>query len=256
MPIEKKADLNKCSIEDSLKEVDVPIPEPVIAEPVKPEYKFIDLREEQTDPAPRSKVRGGKTVIRNPEEVTGICIHQMAVTFGIAKHQLRAAGGDRDLAKARRFMRVPAHACISRDGFYSIHSDMRAYLYHGHSFNAFTLGVEIEGNYAGIEDKPWTAWKGADNAAEFTEKTLECAKVALERIVREGREMGMPIKYIYAHRQTYKTKRGDPGGEIWRRLVLEYAVPELGLEVQNEKTWRDGKPIPLEWDPDKGIGKY
>ena len=108
----------------------------------------------------------------------------------------------------------------------------------------------------GLKEKPSSAWKGADNAHTYTDKTHEAAKAALKHLVEEGRKQGMPIKYIWAHRQTYKSKRGDPGGEIWRKLVLEYAVPVLGLEVQNELTYRTGKTIPVEWDPKNGIGKY
>ena len=116
--------------------------------------KFIDMTAEQSMPKiPRSRVRRGKTVMRNPKDVTGICLHQMAVIFAVSSRQLKAADGDRDHAKARRFMNVPAHACASRDGFYVVHSPLEAYLHHGHEFNRMSLGLEIEGNYAGIEGK-------------------------------------------------------------------------------------------------------
>lgn len=224
--------------------------------PYENPVKFIDMTGEQSERIPRSRISRGKTVMRDPKDVTGICVHQMAVIFGVSKRLLDAAGGDRDLAKARRFMNVPAHACASRDGFYAVHSPLEAYLHHGHEFNRMSLGLEIEGNYAGVEGKPHTAWKGASNAHAYTDETHEAAKAALKHLVEEGRKAGMPIKYIWAHRQTYRSKRGDPGGEIWRKLVLEYAVPVLGLEVQNNLTYRTGKPIPVEWDPNNGVGKY
>jgi hypothetical protein len=47
----------------------------------------------------------------------------------------------------------------------------------------------------------------------------------------------------------------DPGWEIWKHVVLDYGVPVLGLKTQPEKTWRNGKPVPPQWDPN-GIGKY
>lgn len=218
--------------------------------------RFIDLRHEQDSPIPRSRVAksGRATVMRDPKTVTGVCLHQMACTFGVTEAQLKAAGGDRQLAKARRMMNVPAHACASRESFVTVHSPLAAFLHHGHAFNEDTLGLEIEGQYAGVEGDLRTAWKGVDNG--FGPEVLASARAALRYLVVEGRRIGMPIKWAYAHRQTYAMKRSDPGSAIWQRVVLDYGVPVLGLVVRSDHTRRDGRPIPHQWDAASGVGKY
>lgn len=207
-------------------------------EPSKPQVDFYDLRDEQVYPIPKSRVRQGKTVMRKPSEVNGITIHQMGIVFGISDAQLKASNGNYNLAKARRFLNVPAHANVSMDGFWMIHSPLEAYLSHANGLNGSTLGLEIEGLYEGREVRN-----------ELTAQTEEAARIALKYLVDEGRKMGMPIDFIYAHRQSSATRRADPGAEIWQKIVLGYAIPELGLQVKNSYINGDGRAIPKEWDP-------
>lgn len=214
-----------------------------LAEPTP--VKFYDLREEQTWPIPKSMRRRGETVMRGPRSVNGIGLHQMGIAFSVNERQLAQSDGDADLAKARRFMNVPGHANVSLDGFWMIHAPLEAYLNHGNKLNSFTLGLEIEGLY-----------NGRVNEDKMNNKTLEASKAALKYLVDEGRKLGMPIEFIYAHRQSSAMKRGDPGAEIWQKLVLDYAVPDLGLKVRNDYTVGSGRPIPKEWDPENGIRNY
>src|SRR5690606_29074258 len=99
-------------------------------------------------------------------------------------------------------------------------------------------------------------------ATELTPETIAAARAGVAALVVAGRRAGCPIRYIYAHRQADSWRRADPGQESRERVVLEYAVPVLGLETRpHEKIrhhtirQRDGKPIPVEWDPD-GKGRY
>lgn len=199
--------------------------------------RFYDLRDVQTQPIPRSRVRGGKTVLRNPQDINGICFHQTATVFGVSDKQLKNAGGNRELARATRFLNVPAHAVVSNDGFWVVHSPLEAYLNHGHGLNAFTLGVEIEGKY-----------DGKNNENKIPDVAIAAVKEAVKYLVEEGKKLGMPIEYVYAHRQS-TTKPSDPGAEIWQRIVLDYAVKELGLKPRNDYKMDLGRTIPKEWDP-------
>jgi hypothetical protein len=65
----------------------------------------------------------------------------------------------------------------------------------------------------------------------------------------------MPIEYIHAHRQSSGTRRSDPGEELWQKVVLEFAVPVLGLKTEPSRVLKDGRPIPESWDLD-GSGAY
>jgi len=214
-------------------------------------YDFRDNRDNPPEPKRKYK-RRGKVVERDPSTIIGVTIHQTAVKYGIREYQIRAAGGDRDLALAQRALRVACHAMSFHDGFVSMTNPLTWYVYHGNGFNATELGLEIDGNYPGlIGGQTWNK-KAATNT---TDTSIRAAQVALRQLVEDGREMGMPIEFIHAHRQSSATRRSDPGEELWNRVVLDFAVPVLGLKTEPGHTLRKGRPIPLEWDKD-GIGSY
>ena len=214
----------------------------------------LDLRHEQTDPAPKSKVINGKTVLRAPHTVTGIVLHQTACTYGVSQQQIQAAGGDRDLALHRRALNVACHAMAFMDGCLVLTNDVESYIYHGNSFNSYTLGLEVEGRYPGLDNEPdKTTWGG--DPTPLTEKTITAAREGIRKLVEMGRLAGMPITDIFAHRQSSATRRSDPGEALWRAVVLDYAVPVLGLIPHQGVTLSDGMPVPKEWDPN-GVGSY
>jgi hypothetical protein len=227
---------------------------------------FYDLRSEQdyTYPNGARKVKlaaPGVPVMRKAEDVTTIVVHQTAVEFGVSSRAVDAAGGDVELARARRALDVACHAMAFRQGYYVAAHPLLAYVNHGNRFNATSLGLEIDGRYPGLEDDPSTAaredlqttWGG--DPSELTEATIKAARAALRWLVEEARAAGCPIQYVVAHRQSSDSRRSDPGQGIWREVVLKYAVAELGLIAKRESPWREGRPIPVEWDPD-GIGNY
>lgn len=227
---------------------------------------FYDLRSEQdyTYPNNARKVKlaaPGVPVMRKAEDVTTIVVHQTAVEFGVSSRAVDAAGGDVELARARRALDVACHAMAFRQGYYVAAHPLLAYVNHGNRFNATSLGLEIDGRYPGLEDDPSTAaredlqttWGG--DPSELTEATIKAARAALRWLVEEARAAGCPIQYVVAHRQSSDSRRSDPGQGIWREVVLKYAVSELGLIAKRESPWREGRPIPVEWDPD-GIGNY
>jgi hypothetical protein len=213
--------------------------------------KFLDLISEQKDPfTPKgtppvspSKVVGGKTVKRDPKTVTGITLHQTACVFG--------PSADREKAY-RRALGIPAHAVAFRDGVVAIPAPLSWYLYTSNGLNAATLGLEIEGIYPGYPGaKVW----GSNPATPFTELARDTARAALKYLLEKGREAGMPIEYLYAHRQSNGQKPSDPGFEIWQQVALEYGVNTLGLKTRNDYVVGDGKQLPSAWDPTSKV-KY
>lgn len=221
--------------------------------------KILDLRHQQSNPFPAkrasdgstiatSKVIRGKTFERDPATVTGITVHQTACVFGPANDLER---------RNRRALGIPAHAVAFRDGTVVLPAPLSWYLYHGNDLNQTTLGLEIEGQYPGLLDDPRTPkredeatiWKGA-KPTPLDELAVESARAALKRLVDEGRALGMPLQYVYAHRQSNGQKPSDPGQELWQKVVLEYGVPVLKLQTRPSATFRDGRPIPRAWEPD------
>jgi hypothetical protein len=214
---------------------------------------LLDLRAEQTNPFPRkksadgkvintSKVVGGKTVARDPKTITGIGIHQTACMFGPMNDRPKAH---------RRALGIPAHVTAFTDGVYVASAPLPWLLYHGNALNDFTLGLECEGSYPGLEGG--TAWGGT--TTPLTSLAIDTFRAALKWLVDEGRKAGMPIEFIWGHRQANGQKPSDPGEGIWKHVVVEYGCTQLGLKTQPEKFWRDGKTIPPQWDP-RGVGKY
>lgn len=214
-------------------------------------YDFREGRDNPPKPMKKYK-RRGKVVERDPSVITGITIHQTAVKYDVREYQIHNAGGDRNLALAKRALNVACHAMVFHDGFISLTNPLQWYVYHGNGFNATELGLEIDGNYPGlIGGETWNK----KSPTELSDKIIHAARVAIKILVAEGLKQGMSISYIHAHRQSSKTRRSDPGEEIWKRVVLEYAVPILGLKTQPDLTLKNGRPIPIEWDK-QGVGNY
>ena len=213
--------------------------------------RLLDLRHKAPRAQKRSKRRlgVGPTVMRDPATVDGIVLHQAAVQWGARPEHRREAEGDERLAIALRVVEdVPAHAVAMQSGDVILRSPLAAYLYHANGLNGRSLGVEVEGLYDGVEVV------GAHPPP--TPRTITAARRAVVELVLRGRELGMPIRYIWAHRQSSPARRADPGSVIWREVGL-WAVDALDLETQPRETWvsrgRPGRPIPEAWGGPLGV---
>jgi hypothetical protein len=187
------------------------------------------------------------TIVRRALDVTGITIHQTACVFGPL---------DNVAKRHRRALKVPAHVVAFRDGVFAQSAPLRWFLYHGNALNDRTLGLECEGHYPGLLDDPTTPRRedeesiwGDSLATPLDDVALVTFREGLRHLVVEGRKLGMPLRWIWAHRQSSESRRSDPGEELWQRVVLEFAVPVLGLQTGVNDTFRDGRPIPAAWDP-------
>ena len=206
--------------------LDLPHEQPNPKTHSQPKHKIVRDREKRRDEVFR----------RLPGSIDGIVVHQTATPFGVTAKQVKAAGGDGKLAKHRRALGVGAHMTVFDTGLAVLAHPLDWYVYHGHALNARSLGLEIEGLFPGKQ-----------GSKELFTGVLESgAQDGLEFLVRKGRELGMPIKWIWAHRQSSMTRDSDPGEEIWKKLVLGYAVSSLGLVPQHEFV-SGGKTIPTEW---------
>ena len=183
--------------------------------------------------------RRTQIVCRPPTTVDGIVIHQTGCWFGVNARQLREADGNATIAKHRRALGVAAHMTAFDTGYAVLAHKLNWYVYHANSLCGRSIGLEIEGVYPGLMHT-----KGR----VLTPALVRAAQDGLEYLVQEGRKLGMPLRYIWAHRQSSPIKENDPGEEIWKEIVLRFAVPELGLEVQPNYV-SGGRVIPIEWLP-------
>jgi hypothetical protein len=226
---------------------------------------FFDLRLEQdyryTGGKSKVKMLGTRVQSRDPKTIDTIVIHQTGIEFGVSQRAIAAAGGDAQLAKARRALNVACHVMAFRAGYFVAAHSLTDYVNHAGRLNARSVGLEIEGRYPGLQDDPTTiaredlttTWGAAPS--QLTDATVTAACLAINWLVERGRQGGMPLRKIVAHRQSSSGRRADPGQEIWRRVVLDFAVEELGLVTVPKQRWGDGRPIPVEWDPD-GLEHY
>jgi hypothetical protein len=208
-----------------------------------------DLTPLQHDPpeiTKKHKINGGLVVKRNPKTVQGIVIHQTNTLFGVNASQIKAAGDNREEALHRRGLRVGCHVIAFEGtraavecGHVCYINPLAWYVYHAQQANSFSVGLEIEGCFPGLTQ---------NEQMPASTRIIDAARLALKFIMVKADELGMDLKFIWAHRQMSSKRRGDPGQELWKRVVLDYAVPVLGLKTDTNATWDDGRPIPLEWD--------
>lgn len=215
---------------------------------------FLDLRSQARNPHPKAKVgRDGNALERDPKTVDAIVLHQTATLFDPPKSNRTPDG------RHRRALDVACHAMAFTTGTLVAAAPLTRHVYHADMLNSRSLGLEVEGNYPGLRGRP----VATGVRTMLIEQTIEAARAGIRWLVSEGRRLGMPIRYIYAHRQTDSWRRADPGEGLWRAVVIEYAVPKLELIVEPARTWshrkgprRYGKPIPRQWDQRAGVGKY
>lgn len=230
------------------------------------DVEVLDWRDRQPNPPPlvrnkrKHKIdpRTRLVVERDPHDVDGIVLHQTACVFGPSDDAER---------RHRRALGVACHALAFRDATVVLANPLRWLVWHANGFNPRALGLEVEGLFPGLLDDPRTVprediattWGGEPD--ELTEMLVATAQRALRELVERGRAEGMPIRYLWAHRQSSGSRRSDPGEEPWRRIAIEYGQRELGLELQPalalpSRSSGHGRPIPRAWDPAGGVGRY
>lgn len=166
---------------------------------------------------------------RKLSSVTGICLHQTACYLG--ERPSRYDGGG-------------AHVFVTRAGRVIWLHDFDMRVVHGNGWNAGTVGIEIDGLYAGVDGDAKTVWD--DPSTPFREQgmqlTPESTHAALQ-VVAWIRASVPTVRVIVAHRQASADRRNDPGSAIWKAVALE-----SGLLVAPATTLGDGLPIPEAWD--------
>lgn len=131
-------------------------------------------------------------------------------------------------------------------------------MYHANSFNTRSVGIEIEGNMAGIEGDRKTWWpppasvKG-DRRGPHTasDDQIRRTRDAVRYVVEKTDELGGKIGYIFAHRQSSKDRIADPGSRIWQEVGV-WAQKEFGLSDGGPLYISGhGRPLPDEWTGEK-----
>ena len=156
------------------------------------------------------------------KHVTGICLHQTACRMGESPSRFKNSG---------------AHIFITRSGKVVWVHDFTFAVVHGNRWNSRTVGIEIDGTYAGIEGDLKTFWKPKEQPNRKPQKLTEAAELQAHETIRwicqTVAENSGEIKVLVAHRQASKSRRSDPGSAIWQRVALPMHK-ELGLSDGGE----------------------
>ena len=176
-------------------------------------------------------------------KVTAIVLHQTASQLG---------------EKPQRWHSIPIHFGITRSGKTIQLYDLTEVCNHAGNFNRWTVGIEIDGWYAGIEGKPETLWQPGSPAPTRTPMSLpaaqaEAAKACVKRIIDTVAANGGQITHIHPHRQSSGDRRSDPGSLIWK-TVGHWAQNQFNLSDGGKDYKIDtGRTIPEAWD-DRYVG--
>lgn len=179
-------------------------------------------------------------------KVTGICLHQTACNLG---------------EKDERYNAIGCHFVVCKSGKVLWMHDMDRLIVHGNGWNAGTVGVEIDGLFAGVHNDPSTVWNDPSTAVRETGSTptdaaIEATKQLIRWICGETERRGGAIKVLVAHRQSSGNRRNDPGSYVWQKAALPMHA-ELGLSDGGVGfKIGGGFPIPEAWDPTKKGVKY
>lgn len=168
---------------------------------------------------------------------SGACLHQTAFAWS-------------DAAPNERYVEIPAHFVIRRDGRVLFLHDLRALMHHGDWLNRRSFGIEIECREYGSGAAFWRSKK--ELAAGRTKATLHrpVQPIQLERVrqVIEFAEFDLqrPLS-IWGHRQGHASRTTDPGSVIYRSLG--WAGDRLRPDDHFGTGKSAGTPIPLDWRP-------
>lgn len=181
------------------------------------------------------------TKTRRWNQIDAVCLHQTACVLG---------------ESVPRWHSIPIHFGITRRGQILFLNDLTYNLPHANGFNTRSVGLELDGSYAGIEGDKKTWWKSGNllEPQTPTPELIESARKAIMWIEKEIARNGGKLKYVLAHRQSSMQRVSDPGSKIWKEVGV-WCQDVLGLSDGGEGFTQGGKPIPEVWDT-KRLARY
>jgi hypothetical protein len=152
------------------------------------------------------------------------------------------------------WQRVNAHYGLLFDGTVVLINDPTDMIWHAQGLSHHTIGVEISGNYQGVDGQDWSRWKPGGGPHHLTPEMSRGAELMMRDIYHRLVISGSEWRYLYAHRQSSGTRTADPGEEIWKQIALKWAEA-TGADILPDYYRGKGKPLPYDWCEDYG-SKY
>lgn len=173
---------------------------------------------------------------------------------GVTLHQTGCGMPKRPMG----WSKVNAHIGVTQEGLVVIMNDPVDMIWHAQGLSRKTIGIEIEGNFYGVEGAERTLWSGGGGPYDLNPMMISALNEVKNWLIEEFSQRNVPWTRIYAHRQSSPTRRGDPGSLIWNEVALSWAEDlKLGDSRDGGHYFKLGKgrPIPMLWDANRII-KY
>lgn len=169
-------------------------------------------------------------------QIDSIVLHQTACVLG---------------EEPRRWYSIPIHIGVTRSGLVLWLNKFDVNLPHANGFNSRSIGIEIDGAFAGVEGDKKTFWAGGaiKEPMSISQAQIVSTREAVRFIVDICKLHGAMIRNIYAHRQSSADRVSDPGSKVWQEIAL-WAEKELALDAGGKDGFAigGGRPIPKAWD--------
>ncbi len=149
-----------------------------------------------------------------------------------------------------------AHIGITCEGKVILVNDPTAMIWHAQGLSRSTIGIEIAGNFEGIEGNKKTLWKGGGGPHKLTEEMLKGLETLFNWLALQFAANHRPFAHVYAHRQSAQSRIGDPGSEIWQKAAVPWMM-RLNADSGGAGFFTgQGRPIPREWDNSSANGYF
>ena len=170
---------------------------------------------------------------REWDQITGVTLHQTGCQMS---------------KKPRGWDRLNAHIGITGDGLVVIANDPTDMIWHAQGLSKQTIGIEICGNFCGIDGNKRTLWKGGGGPDVLNDAMIRGLERAFDWIAAEFEKHHQKWQQVHAHRQSCDTRRGDPGSEIWQKIGMEWIRKIDGTDGGPDFKLKKGRAIPKEWN--------
>jgi len=168
-------------------------------------------------------------------DIKGVTLHQTGCTMP---------------TDPRNWRRLNAHVGLPKGGGIVLVNAFTDMIWHGQGLSQHTIGIEIEGNFYGVEGRENTLWKGGGSAAVLTDDQLVASMELFKYISAQFLANGQTWEVVKAHRQSYRSRHGDPGSEIWQKIAIPW-MEKLGASDGGSGWFTgSGRPIPRDWNPE------
>jgi N-acetyl-anhydromuramyl-L-alanine amidase AmpD len=178
---------------------------------------------------------------RKWDQIEGVVLHQTGCKMPRRPHGWR---------------NLNAHIGVTSEGIVVIANRPEVKIWHAQKLSHTTIGIEIAGNFHGVEGRENTLWKGGGPAATLDQNQLEGCNAAMALVQKWFEDVGQEWKYIYAHRQSSKTRTGDPGSAIWQQVAIPWMEKTGATDGGEYFKTGTGKAIPKEWNKKYENNRY